>query len=118
MAKKDLGWYATRNPHPKSKPRGKKFQDLVIKEIPAHGELSDDLKGATIGHLLGDCGDHLDHHHIVTSDVFGQVLFKAENGKWYTVNVEAIVDEVSKEHAKEILAEIGVTSEIFGRKAK
>ena len=30
---------------------GRKFEKLVIEEIPAHGDLSDDLKGKTIGAL-------------------------------------------------------------------
>ena len=115
----------SRKPFREITPMGKKavkpFNKLVIKEIPAHGDLSDDLKGKTIGALIGDCGDLLDHQNIVTSEVFGRVLFKAENGKWYTVNVEAIVVPLSEKDVKEKLQLIEDDGEIgcrLGRQAE
>ena len=83
----------------------KKFNNLVIKQIPRHGELAAELRGKTIGVLIADCGDLLDHQNIVTSEVVGRVVFKASNGKWYTVNVEAVIDEIDKKTAEDMIQE-------------
>ena len=36
-------------------------------------------------------------------EIIGQVLFKATNGKHYTITVEAIISEANKEFAQDIM---------------
>ena len=82
----------------------KNLDKLVIKRMPRPGDLGN-LKGKTIEDLLKSCGELLDAHNIVTSEVFGRVVFQAADGKWYTVNVEAVIDEIDKKTAEDMIQE-------------
>lgn len=59
---------------------------------------------STITEAMVECGRCLDASN--SWDICGQVLFKAEDGKWYTINTEAVVGEADPAFVKETLEEM------------
>jgi hypothetical protein len=78
-----------------------KRKGLNVKEWISLGELSEPCK--TNGDILDQAADLLDG--ACSHDILGQVLFKATNGKYYTVTVEAIIGEADKDFVKAKLEE-------------
>lgn len=74
---------------------------LKVKEWISLGELSEPCK--TNRDILDQAADLLDG--ACSHDILGQVLFKATNGKYYTVTVEALIGEAEKGFVKDALAE-------------
>lgn len=65
------------------------------------GELSP--SNTAIEDVIQNCGRALDHNG--APDILGDVLFQATNGKYYVINVEAIIQEANPEYVKDVLAE-------------
>ena len=67
-------------------------------------ELGAKAKGAnTQAAIIDQCCACLDGAE--ATEIIGEVLFKATNGKYYTVTVEAVIGEASKEFVQDILDE-------------
>ena len=73
---------------------------IRVKEWIRRGELGEHMTQAAI---IENCGDLLDDAE--ASEIIGEVLFKATNGKYYTVTVEAVLGEASKSFVQDILDE-------------
>jgi len=72
------------------------------------GEL--DPKGIkNAGDIIGQCACLLDG--ACATEIVGPVLFKASDGKWYTVVVEAEIIEASKEFVEDALYEMRLEQE-------
>jgi hypothetical protein len=74
---------------------------LKVRRLVRSGELGE---FKTVGEALDAAADAMDKceaHEIVG----GGILFEGEDGRWYTVTVEAVVGEASKEFVKDVLAE-------------
>jgi hypothetical protein len=69
-----------------------------IKRFIAQGEL--DGEDPNTESLLESCGNLLDHSH--SWDILGTVAFESDSGAFYEVTVEACINEISAERAKEI----------------
>ena len=65
------------------------------------GELSGEPK--TQDAIIDQCCNLLDGAE--AAEIIGEVLFKATNGKYYTVTVEAVLGEASKSFVQDILDE-------------
>ncbi len=88
----------------KARKMGKReFRNLKIVEFAHAGELSPDLKGLTVAHLLEDCGNLLDH--IESHEILCRPVFKLSDGKWYTASVEVVITPADKETVKDALEE-------------
>jgi len=74
---------------------------LTVKRWIRCGEL--DEKQTEQDDILDDCGQLLDK--VYTHEILGEVLFEAEDGKMYTITVEAVIGEANPQFAKDILAE-------------
>lgn len=75
---------------------------IVVKKWIESGEL--DPKNKKMASIMDNCADLLDGS--CAADILGGgILFKATNGKYYTITVEAIVGEASPEFVKDTLAE-------------
>ena len=75
---------------------------LVVKEMIASGELEENSKDSE--DIINQCGTLLDRS--CSHDIVGKVLFKATNGRYYTVHVEAIIKPADKELVSQVLEEI------------
>lgn len=75
---------------------------LVVKEMIACGEL--DEKSKDNEDIINQCGTLLDRS--CSHDIVGKVLFKATNGRYYTVHVEAIISPADREFVNQVLEEI------------
>lgn len=58
----------------------------------------------TIDEVLKLAGGCLDS--ACSWDICGSILFQAENGKWYTLNTEAVIAEAHPQYVKDTLQEI------------
>ena len=76
---------------------------VKVKRFISKGEL-DGREKDTDG-ILETCGDLLDG--ACSSEILGTVLFEGEDGKFYTVTLEAEIGEADPEFVKETLAEQG-----------
>ena len=66
-----------------------KAKPLKVKKWYATGELTG--KPRTQAEILEQCGNALDR--CCSHEILGDVVFKATNGKYYTVTVEAVISE-------------------------
>ena len=80
----------------------KAAKPIKIKRMIDAGELWDDARNTD--DLLTSAGIVLDKN--CSSEILGRVLFESEDGKFYTVTVEAVIDEVSKGFVEDVLQEI------------
>ena len=80
----------------------KKAKPIKIKRIIAAGELWEDARDTN--DLLTSAGIVLDKN--CSNEILGRVLFEGKDGKFYTVTVQAVIDEVSKGFAADVLQEI------------
>jgi hypothetical protein len=78
-----------------------KQNQLKVKKWLCTGE----LKGSprTQRTILEQCGNLLDH--ACSYEILGLVMFQATDGKYYSVNVEAIIEEASPDLVKQVLEE-------------
>ena len=77
----------------------KSGKPLVVAKVISPGEL--DIKpGTKQADIIKEAGYALDRCE--TGEIMGDVCFKATNGKFYSVFVEALIEEVDKSHADEI----------------
>jgi hypothetical protein len=74
---------------------------IRVKEWIRTGELSGEPK--TQAAIIDQCCACLDGAE--ATEIIGEVLFKATDGKYYTVTVEAVIGEASKEFVQDILDE-------------
>ena len=74
---------------------------IKVKEWIRTGELSGEPK--TQAAIIDQCCNLLDG--ACSHDIIGEVLFKATDGKYYTITVEAEIGEASKEFVQDILDE-------------
>jgi hypothetical protein len=81
---------------------------IRVKEWINCGELDDTAK--TQSQILENCANLLDA--VCSPEILGPVLFKATNGKYYTITIEAVLGEASKSFIKETLAEKASDTEI------
>jgi hypothetical protein len=72
-----------------------KNKGLRVKKWLSVGELSGMPK--TQAEILEQCGNALDH--CCSHDILGDVVFKATDGKFYTVTVEAVISECDASYA-------------------
>jgi hypothetical protein len=87
--------------------------ELIVEEWFLTGELSSDLEriGVTSSEILTGMGALLDRAN--TCEIPGDVLFRATNGKLYTIHVEAEIVEVASddEWALETIAAVRVAEQ-------
>lgn len=57
--------------------------------------------GADTAELLETCGQMLDD--CCASEILGRVTFQADDGKWYRVHVEAVIEEADEAVVEELL---------------
>ena len=76
---------------------------LKIKKWLVTGELSGEAK--TSADLIEEACNVLDDNS--ATEIFGQNVFQASNGKFYAVFVEAQIREVDKDHADQIVSDEG-----------
>jgi hypothetical protein len=75
---------------------------IVVKEWIESGELNP--KNKRMNAILEDCAGLMDGS--CACDILGGgILFKATNGKYYTITIEAVVGEASPEFVKDVLTE-------------
>lgn len=72
---------------------------LRVKKWICTGELS---ACKTEKEIIEQCGRLLDRN--CSGEILGEVLFKATNGKYYVVTVEAVIEEANPEYVKDALA--------------
>jgi len=65
------------------------------------GELNDSI--TTKEELLESCGDLLDAS--CSSEILGEVVFEADDGKTYVVTVEAVISEANPEYLEDLTAD-------------
>lgn len=74
---------------------------MKIKKWIISGQLEDDSK--TTEEVLDNAGDLMDDS--CSHEILGENLFLGEDGNYYQVTVEAVINKISKKYAKEIIAE-------------
>lgn len=79
-----------------------KKEEGRIAEFIRSGEMSVD-RIATVEDLLEQAGRRLDK--ACSHDICGEVVFKAANGKYYTLTVEAVISEANPEYVADLLEE-------------
>ena len=80
----------------------KAAKPIKIKRMIDAGELWDDA--CDTNDLLTSAGIVLDK--ACSNEILGRVLFEGKDGKFYTVTVQAVIDEVSKGFVEDVLQEI------------
>ena len=80
----------------------KAAKPIKIKRMIAAGELWDDARDTDA--LLTSADIALDK--ACSYEILGRVLFEGEDGKFYTVTVEAVIGEASKLFVEDTLQEI------------
>ena len=80
----------------------KTAKPIKIKRMIDAGELWDDAPNTNT--ILTSAGIVLNKS--CSNEILGRVLFEGENGKFYTVTVEAVISEVSRLFVEDILQEI------------
>lgn len=78
-----------------------KKKPIKVKHWIRSGELCN--SNITQADILGQCGRALDHNG--ATDILGEVLFLATDGKYYTITVEAVLGKANPAWVKEVLAE-------------
>ena len=79
----------------------KKNEKIVVEKVYEEGELALE-KGMKVGQIISQLGELLDDSN--ASDISGGgILFKATNGKFYTITVEALISEANPDFVKEAL---------------
>ena len=79
------------------------MKNIKVKRFISKGEL-DGLEQDT-DDILESCANALDGCE--SHEILGTVLFEGNDGKFYTVTVEAVIGEADPEFVKETLAEQG-----------
>ena len=72
---------------------------LKVKKWIVSGELSGTNR--TMDAVIAECGIRLDKS--CTSEILGEVLFLATDGKYYTITVEAVIGRANPEWVKEVI---------------
>jgi hypothetical protein len=75
--------------------RNGSHNSLRINGYLATGELTADPPPATFNELYEAAGNLLDR--VESHDILGNIVFLAEDGKWYQLSTEAVVMELSDE---------------------
>ena len=77
-----------------------KQRQLRVKKWISTGELVAELK--TQEAILEACGRLLDAS--CSSEILGEVLFQATDGKYYVITVEALIGKANPEYVKDCIA--------------
>lgn len=78
-----------------------KTKTIKVAKWIRKGEFSGDEKDS--GDIIDSACDLL--NGAMATEIIGSNLFLGRDGKYYTVTVEAIIGEASKDYAQEVLAE-------------
>lgn len=75
--------------------------DIRIEKLISTGgiPLGNEEAIETVGDLLDELNHMLDAAD--AKDIIGAISFKAENGKYYAITVEAVINECAKEFAEQ-----------------
>jgi hypothetical protein len=79
-----------------------KCKPLRVRDWIEAGELS--VSAKTEKAIIEECANALDRVE-ATEILGGGILFRATNGRYYTITVEAVIGEASKEFVRDTLAE-------------
>ncbi len=71
---------------------------IKIKRHMTSSELS--TSATNSDELIQDAAAALDNHN--ASEILGRVVFEGEDGKFYQMTVEAVIEEISRDHAEEL----------------
>ena len=74
---------------------------IKVKRFISKGELDGKEKDSAA--ILDSCCDLLDNCE--SHEILGQVLFEGQDGKFYTVTVEAVIGPASKAYVRQVLTE-------------
>jgi len=82
----------------------KKKNPIEVAEWIESGRICEDFDAATERGILEACGNLLDD--ACASEIVGPgILFRATDGKHYTVSVEAVISEANPEWVRDVLDE-------------
>jgi len=90
-----------------------KIRRIRIAEVVFEGELNGLSKGEDSTAILERCGRLLDKS--CADSILGEVLFKTDDGTYYTVTVEAVIGTAAPWWVKEKLAERADKSRTIGK---
>jgi hypothetical protein len=76
-------------------------QSIKVHKWIRSGELNS--KNRTQASILAECGRALDKNN--ACDILGDVLYQATDGKYYVINVEAVIQEANPEYVTDVLNE-------------
>jgi hypothetical protein len=76
-------------------------RSIKVKKWIRSGELN--RRNRTQASILKQCGRALDKNN--ACDILGDVLYQATNGKYYVINVEAVIEEANPEYVTDVLNE-------------
>jgi len=80
---------------------------IKVKRFVSKGELDGTEKDSAA--ILDSCCNLLDNCE--SHEILGQVLFEGQDGKFYTVTVEAVIGPASKDFARQVMDEAAEKAE-------